>query len=170
MNKQVGTWVALGAVMIAVTSGESEASIRYRTDAHECFPQTAGIYTDAGGLHMQNGAAGGVGVGCSVPTGAQLVDLGDGNGHPLAQINMRLHQSGTALVQTIVRVRDHDSASRCTCGNISQTQSTGYFFRNMPFNCGACSYGSDWAINVGAFSYRDPDPGTTTVKLITVYD
>jgi hypothetical protein len=167
MNKQISTWVALGAVMVAVTSGESEASIRYRTDAHECFPQTAGIYTDAGGLHMQNGAAGGVGVGCSVPTGAELVDLGDGNGHSLAQVNMRLHQTGSATVQTLIRVRDYDSGSRCTCGNISATQ-TGYFFRNMPFDCGACSYGTDWAINVGAFAYGTT--GTTTLKLITVYD
>jgi hypothetical protein len=160
--------VALTLALFGTTAGESDAGLRYRTAAHECFAQTEGIYVDANGLNLLNGAAGGVGVRCSIPIGPQLVDLGDGSGNLLSQVQLRFaHTGNPATVSTSIQLRDNNSWSSCTCGSTSGA-ATNLFTRTMTFNCGACAFGTDWSINVTAFTFGSV--GTTTLKQLSVFD
>jgi len=133
---------------------------------------TSGIFIDGTGMHMQDGAAGGVGVRCSVPIGPQLVDLGDGSGNKLASVQIRfLHGGPIANVATSIDLRDYNSGSMCTCGFTSAPTpaATTFFTRTMTFNCGACAFGTDWSINLSA-SVQGSVPGDTVLKQISVFD
>src|SRR5262245_38348974 len=136
----MGGLVVLTLAVFGSTPVESDAALRYRTDAHECFPMTDGVFIDGTGMHFQDGAAGGVGVRCSVPIGPQLVDLGDGSGNKLNQVQIRFAHGGpTATVTTTIDLRDNNSGSMCTCGLTNAPTPAGTFFtRTMNFNCGSC--------------------------------
>lgn len=172
MDKRLGGIVAMTMAIFGSTSKESDAALRYRTDAHECFPMTSGIFIDGTGMHMQDGAAGGVGVRCSVPIGPQLVDLGDGSGNKLTQVQIRFLHGGTAAnISTSIDLRDNNSGSMCTCGATSAAAppGTAFFTRTMTFNCGACPFGTDWSINLSA-GVQGVVGGDTVLKQISVFD
>ena len=171
MDKRLGGLVVVTLAIFGSTSKESDAALRYRTDAHECFPMTDGVFIDGTGMQFQDGAAGGVGVRCSVPIGPQLVDLGDGSGNKLNQVQIRFSHGGpTANLTTSIDLRDNNSVSMCTCGvTNAPTPAATFFTRTMTFNCGACAFGTDWSINLSA-NVQGTIGGGTGLRQISVFD
>jgi hypothetical protein len=80
------------------------------------------------------------------------------------------HVGPASTISTTIQLRDNNSGSSCTCGSTNAlTPAATYFTRTMTFNCGACSYGTDWSINLTAFT-AGGTVGTTTLKQISVFD
>jgi len=172
VDKRLGGLVVVTLAIFGSTSKESDAALRYRTDAHECFPMTDGVWIDGTGMHMTDGAAGGVAVRCSLPIGPGIVDLGDGSGNRLTQVQIRfLHGGPIANISTSIDLRDNNTGSMCTCGTTSAPTpaATTFFTRTMNFNCGSCAFGTDWSINLSA-GVQGFTPGDTVLKQIAAFD
>jgi hypothetical protein len=163
----LGILAAIAGVALPVSA---PAGLRFRADGNACSTwkgHTKFTAYSSLGLKIVDGSS--EAVTCAVPTGASLVDLGDG-GHPIDSVGVRLRQEGaSATVATQLIVHDNNSDSACTCGQTSAVINAGsYSSRSMSFDCGSCSYAADWALTVSV--NRDGQPGDTLVKLISVYD
>ena len=182
--KHLKTWtttnglkVVLGLTAFTLAMGVADsapASLRYRVSGSGCIPWTNTtnytVRANAGfELRENSGAINADIITCAIPLGPDLVDLGDGSGHPLDQINLRLRQEDTsATVATFIRVHDHDAASSCTCGSATGSMAAGTFAqRAMTFDCGSCAFGTDWGAAVDVIR---TGAGTTQLRLVSVYD
>jgi hypothetical protein len=166
----LGIWFSTLVAGVAVPES-APASLRWRTDGNWCLPSRSG--TDfasyaAAGLKFGNGSPE-VAVDCAIPTGAGLVNLGSGS-HAIDQVNVRLRQEqAPATVATYVVVHDDNTTSACTCGQASAAMNAGaYATRAMLFDCGSCSYGEHWLIDLRIDQVSKA--GNTLVELISVYD
>jgi len=165
-------WFAV--VLAALTLPDSaSASLRWRVDGHVCRGWNEDTYLG------QNGAAGpelretswdpdADALTCAIPIGPATVDLGDGS-HMLDQVNIRMqHIEAATWVATRLVVHDHDSPSLCTCGHTNEVMDDGEFDqREMPFDCGTCSYDPSWAASLHISRTGE---GRTWIRLISVYD
>jgi hypothetical protein len=166
----VGPWLAVMLGCLALPDSAS-ANLRWRADGNVCRPwnEDTGFGTlDNMGFQIR-ASDGADAATCAIPLGPAMVDLGEGSGHELGQVNVRLLQQQEATtVATHLVVHDYDSTSMCMCGETSEFMPLDSFsLRLMPFDCGSCSYASSWG---AAIHVNRTGAGITTIKLISVYD
>jgi hypothetical protein len=152
----------------------AEADLRFRTDGNLCRPwnQNTKHYADGDshGFNIQESDSDSLAdaATCAIPLGAAFLELGASSAYVLDQINVRLSQHGSANVATHLIAHDYTSPSMCTCGNTNGPMNSGDdSLRTMPFDCGSCSYETNWAV---ALHVNRNGTGTTTIRLISAYD
>ena len=165
-----GMWISTLVVGVTIPE-DAPAELRWRTDGNACIERTDSTdFTSYSGqgLRIEDGSF--AEATCPIPVGASLVDLGDGSGHPIDKINVRVGREGTsAIVNGRVIVHDYDSTSSCMCGQANKYITAGnHDLLVIPFDCGACSYGTNWVMN--AHIAKTGQSGYTLIKLISVYD
>jgi hypothetical protein len=171
--KSCGRTVLWGAALAAgfVIPESATASVRWRADGNACvMPMHEHTASSTLGLTVHDSPSIDDVVVCPIPIGPQFVDLGDGSGHPLDKVEVRLRQeSEAATIATYVIVHDYDFFNFCTCAAMSNSVPPNtWVSRSMGFDCGACSYADSWALNLGM--WRRNSDGKTTIKLITAHD
>ena len=171
----VGT-LALGIPLAATAA----ATLRWRTDGHECsFTGTAGANV-VWGPHLGGGSS--ASATCSVPLGPDLADYVPGSPHAFTYVALRYTTRGTGETWVYQELVTHDSNTDdyCVCDADSGWKAPGNQLTYLDFagdadsaGCDLCPGGpvpSHWVANVYSSFYRATTPVDASIKRIAVFE